>query len=116
MSLYQGARINVKIGKHFSEEVEVNVGVRQGSALSPLLLAIVVDVVTNEIAEGTVQEIMCADDIVLIAESMAELQLKYYGLKSAHESNGLKENLMKTKGMVSKIGQVTVKPSSKKDP
>ena len=26
MSLYKGARINVKIGKHFSEEFEVNIG------------------------------------------------------------------------------------------
>ena len=47
---------------------------------------------------------------------MAELQEKFYGLKSALDSKGLKVNLMKTKVMVSKIGQVTVKSSSKKDP
>ena len=38
----------------FSEEFEVNVGVHQGSVLSSLLFAIVVDVVTNEI-----KEVMC---------------------------------------------------------
>ena len=32
---------------------EVNVGVHEGSVLSPLLFTIVVDVVTNEIKEGT---------------------------------------------------------------
>ena len=50
-----------------------------------------------------------------MAETMAELQVKYYGWKSALESKGLKVNLMKTKVMVSKIGQVTVKPFSKID-
>ena len=39
----------MKVGTHLSEEFEVKVGVHQGSALSPLLFAIVVDVVTNEI-------------------------------------------------------------------
>ena len=47
---------------------------------------------------------------------MVEVQEKYYCWKSALESKGLKVNLMKTKVMVSKIGQVTVKPSSEKDP
>ena len=61
------------------------------------------------------QEILYVDDIVLIAESMAELEETFYGWKSALESKGLKVYLMKTKVMVSKIGQVTVKPSSKKD-
>ena len=79
------------------------------------MYAIVVDVVTNEIQEGMLQEILIVDDIVLLAESMAELKEKSYGWISAHESKVLKVNLMKTKGMVSKIGQVTVKQSSKKD-
>ena len=39
----------MKVGTHFSEEIEVNVGVHQRSVLSQLLLAIVVDVATNEI-------------------------------------------------------------------
>ena len=30
MSLYKGARTKVKVGTHFSEELEVNVGVHQG--------------------------------------------------------------------------------------
>ena len=110
MSLYNGARTKVKVGTHFSEEFEVNVGVHQRSVLSPLLLAIVVDVATNEIKEGMLQEILYADDIVLIAESMTELQEKLNGWKSAHEIKGLKVNLVKTEVMVSKISKVTVKP------
>ena len=49
MSLYKGAKTNVKVGTHSSDEFEVNVEVHHGSALSPLLFAIVIDVVTNEI-------------------------------------------------------------------
>ena len=116
MSLYKGAKIKVKVGTRFSEEFEVNVGVHHGSVLSPLLFVIVVDVVANEIKEGMLQEILYADDIVLITESTTELQeKKNYVWKSALESKVLKVNLTKTKVMVSNIGQVTVKPSSKKD-
>ena len=116
MSLYKGARTKVKVGTHFSEELEVNVGVHQGSVLSPPLFASVVDVVTYEIIEGMLQEILYADDIVMIAASMADRQEKIYVWKRALESKGQKVNLMKTKVMVSKIWQVTVKPSSKNDP
>ena len=116
MSLGKGARTKVEVGAHLSEEFEEDAGVHRGSVLSPLLFAIVVDVVTNEIKEGMLQEILYVDNIVLIAESMAELHETFHGWKNALENKGLKVNLVKTKVMVSKIGQVTVRPSSKKDP
>ena len=72
MSLYKGAKTNVKARTHFTEEFEANVGVHQGSVLSPLLLAIVSDAVTDEIKEGTLQEILKADDSVLISEIVVE--------------------------------------------
>ena len=80
------------------------------------MFAIVVDVVTNKIKEGKLQEILRVDDIVLIAECMAKLHEKFYCWKRALESKGLKVNLMKANVMVIKIGQVTLKPSSKKGP
>ena len=39
MSLHKGAK-KVKVGTHLSEEFLVNVGVHQGSVLSPLLIAL----------------------------------------------------------------------------
>ena len=89
MSLYKGARTKVKVGTHFSEEFEANVGVHQGSVLSPLLFAIVVDVVMDKIKEDMLQEILYAEEIVLIA---AEMQEKYYGWKSALESESDEQN------------------------
>ena len=40
-------KTKVTVVTHLSEEFELNAGVHQGSALSPLLFTIVVDVVTN---------------------------------------------------------------------
>ena len=51
MCLYKGVMTNVKVGTHLSEEFEVKVGVHHGSVLSPLLFAIVIDVI--EIKVGT---------------------------------------------------------------
>ena len=79
MSLYNGARTKVKVGTQLSEEFEVNIGVHQGSVLSPLLSAIVVDVVTNKIKEGMLPDILYTDGIVLISDTMAELHKKIYG-------------------------------------
>ena len=47
MSLYDGAKTRVRVGSAYLEEFDGKVGVHQGSALSPLLFAIVVDVITK---------------------------------------------------------------------
>ena len=49
MSLYDGAKTRVRVGSAYSKEFEVKVGVHQGSVLSPLLFATVVNVTFNAI-------------------------------------------------------------------
>ena len=44
-----------------------------------------------------------ADDLVLIAETMAELLKKFNSWKSVPERKGLKVNQVKTKVMVGKV-------------
>ena len=55
-----------------------------GLVLLPLSLAIVVDVFTNEIKEDTLQEILYADDLVLMAETMAKKCIKQFILGKVH--------------------------------
>ena len=46
----------------------------QGSVLSPLVFAIVVDVVTESVRSGSMSEMLYADDLVLISKTMKGLR------------------------------------------
>ena len=61
-----------------SEEFEVKVGVHQGSVLSPLVFAIVVDVVTENVRNGLMSEMLNADGLVLTSETMEGLREKFW--------------------------------------
>ena len=67
-------KMKIQVG---SEEFLVQVGVHQGSVLSPLLFAITVDVILENAREGLVNEILYVDDVVLISESMENLKEKF---------------------------------------
>ena len=101
MSLYHGAKTKVRVGSELSPEFLVQVAVHQGSVLSPLLFAIAVDIISENAREGLMIEILHADDLVLMSESIANLKKKFLKWKEAFESKGLKVNLKKTKVMVS---------------
>ena len=89
----------MRVGSAYSEEFKVKVSVHQGSVLLPLLFAIVVDVITDKARRGVVIEILYADDLVLISESMKDLKERFWNWKDAWESKGLKVNTRKTKVM-----------------
>ena len=78
MSLYDGAKTRVTVGSAYSEEFEVKVGVHQGSVLSPLLFAIVVDVITENARRGVVNELLYADDLVIMSEDMEDLKERFW--------------------------------------
>ena len=101
MSLYEGSRTKVRVGSGTLEEFGVHVGVHQGSVLSPLIFAIVVDVVTEHAREGLLNEILYVDDLVLMSESLEDLRERFQRGRSALEDKGLKVNVGKTKMMVS---------------
>ena len=70
MSLYDGAKTRVRVGSAYSQELGVKVGVHQGSVLSPLLFATVVDVITENARRGVVNELLYTDDLVIMSENM----------------------------------------------
>ena len=45
--------------------------------LSPLIFAIAVDPISENAREGLMNEILCADDLVLMSESIENLKWKF---------------------------------------
>ena len=87
--MYVNARSRVCVGGGYSEEFEVKVGVHQGSVLSPLLFIIVLEALSREFRSGVPWEHFCADDLVIIAESLEECVRRLLTWKEAMEKKGL---------------------------
>ena len=58
MSFYDGAKTKVRVGSVYSEEFEVKVDVHQESVLSPLLFAVVADVIKEKARRGVVNKLL----------------------------------------------------------
>ena len=76
------------MGSELSEEFWYKL-VYQGSVLSPLIFAIA-DVIPKNAREGLMSEILCANDLVAMSESIENLKEKFLKWKEAFESKGLK--------------------------
>ena len=70
-----------------------------GSVLSPLLFIIVLEALSRELRSGVPWEDLYADDLVIIAESIAECVGRLFTWKEAMEKKGLRVNAGKTKIM-----------------
>ena len=68
--------------------------------LSPFLFTVVVDIGTEFATESVLSELLYADDLVLMSETIEGLRNKFFKWKEDFESKGLKVNLGKTKVMV----------------
>ena len=70
MSLHEEAKKRARVDSELLKEFKVKVGIHQGSVLSPLLFAEVVDVVIEFTREGELSELLYADDLVLMSETI----------------------------------------------
>ena len=77
MSLCKGCKTAVSVDGELSSSFSVNVSVHQGSALSPLLYIMVMDVLTEDVRDGSLMMFLYADDLVLCGESSNEVMDKY---------------------------------------
>ena len=110
-AMYEKAKCSVRVNGSISEMFNVQVGVHQGSVLSPLLFIMVMEALSRDFKTGCPWELLYADDLAIIAESMEELVVKLTSWKESIEAKGLKVNTLKTKIMCSSFD--ATKPSSK---
>jgi Reverse transcriptase (RNA-dependent DNA polymerase) len=97
MCLYDGAKTAVQTDDGSSKWLDVEAGLHQGSALSPLLFIIVMEEVSRDIRVGMPWELLYVDDLVPFAESEEKGEMKNW--KVMMEVKGRKVNLAKTKMM-----------------
>ena len=111
--MYANAQNCVRVGEGYSEGFEVKVGVHQGSVLSPLLFIIVLEALSRDFPSGVLWEDLCADDFVIIAESLEECVRRLLTWKDAMEEKGLRVNAGKMKIMICDMGLDLLQSSGK---
>ena len=76
----------------------------QGSVLSPLFFILVLEALSRKFRTGVPRELLYADDLVVMADSLEECIAKLKACKEGMEHKGLRVNMKKTKLMVSGPG------------
>ena len=100
MTLHTEACTVVKTDSRLNEGFDVKVGLHPGSVLSPLLFAVVMDVVSSRTVSGLPSELLYADDLVLMAPTMEQLGIPVAEWRASLLNKGLKMNAGKSKVMV----------------
>jgi hypothetical protein len=98
----------VCIGKHLSESFPIQNGLKQGNALSPLLLNFALQNATRTVQENQVglklnrthQHLAYADNVNLLGDNIDNINKTRDGLIEASKEVGLEINIEKTKYML----------------
>ena len=72
--MYEGSKTMARCAVGTTESFKVKVGLHQGSALSPFLLAVIMDWLTNEVRREPLWTMLFADDIVICEETREEVE------------------------------------------
>lgn len=109
-NLYFNQTAHVKERNDLSEKIEIQRGVRQGCVLSPMLFNLYSEeIIQRALSEETagvkvngrpINNLRFADDTVVIAENMEDLQRLIDQIVESSEENGLTLNIRKTKFML----------------
>jgi len=90
MSMYTGAKTVVGTVYGNSEGFEVKVGMHQGSALNPLLFEIVMEAIFREFRVALPWELLYADDIAVIAETVVGTRKRGGGMRRLLKQLGIR--------------------------
>ena len=94
--MYRSCKTQVVTQKGETEYFPIEVGLHQGSALSPLLFIIIMDVLTENIEKDAPWAMMFADDLVLCAMTREEVDEDLETWRVVFERHGLKISRTKT--------------------
>ncbi|KAK3539988.1 hypothetical protein QTP70_019636, partial [Hemibagrus guttatus] len=97
--MYERSRTVVRCAVGQTEEFKVEVGLHQGSALSPFLFAIVMDQLSEEVRQESPWTMMFADDIVVCSKSREQVEESLERWRFALERRGMKVSRSKTEYM-----------------
>ena len=93
----RGLELSTRAGD--TEYFQVGVGLHQGSALSPLLFILIMDVLQTEIGKEPPWVMLFADDLVICEHSGEEVELQLERWRETFESHGLRVSRGKTEYM-----------------
>ena len=82
--------------RHGQCGIDIEMGLHQGSAISQLLFVIIIDVITEEIEEGTPWARLFADDHALRDADREMMELRLERWRECMKKNGLKVSRAKT--------------------
>ena len=99
-SMYTDVKSHVGVNGQYSKEFGVGVGVHQGSVLSPLLFILVLEALLRQFRTGVSWELLYADDLAVMADSLEECIARLKVWKEGIERKGLRVIIKKTKLMV----------------
>ncbi|KAK3564856.1 hypothetical protein QTP86_030433 [Hemibagrus guttatus] len=97
--MYERSRTVVRCAVGQTEEFKVEVGLHQGSALSPFLFAMVMDQLSEEVRRESPWTMMFADDIVICSENRDQGEENLERWRFALERRGMKISRSKTEYM-----------------
>ena len=109
--MYNDSQTVIRTACGTTEPFRVKVGVHQGSALSPLLFAIVMDVLTDPVRRSAPWNMMYADDVVLLNETQEEAEKELNNWQKALEKRGLRVSRTKTEYLC--VGEPATRPAIK---
>ena len=99
MDMYKDSATTIKTAAGDTDAFKVRVGLHQGSALSPFLFVMLLNLLTEDLQLELPWTVVYADDVMLCMVETNELNIKLEDWRQALEDRGLRINRIKTECM-----------------